>query len=623
MQILGKRGYAPMKFIRETKVLRSKLDHLVSTEEFYTENTTANITPDEVKKPVDNYSDNVNNLVQNESHETLAENKPSISADETINPHQISPSYESIYDETVIPQDIEPPPPSYSTQTLQEPVQEEEPVQLEVVPNLLSSTFSAISDIWNGADEDEDEEDEEENDEISSSEHSVKEEVTEKTPEIIKANEEEIIPKKLVSELENEEKPLLKSEDLSRESDKKLAPESEVQNVPSNEEPVLVTKVSELRDEEKPTLEPEVSESEVPISVGDEKATLEPEDLLLEINKQPVIESTTVSQVEKDEKLVQLSENDDAIEKVLSEPELKETASDNKTDIPKVTYENKIEQNGDVKTTVLSEDSSVESNINEKIGNILDDTSSTETTYVDNNIGLSSATGNEESLEVDQLQNEKLTTKDVQNDSVPNNHDTTLVDNSVEKDSFINAPVEEAILDKPEIVDTFVKSKNIEESINPEVPLENKVEGKSPESSIKNFLSHQESFQPTISENDSVPILDKTDISSEINESDTNKLVDDSLTFHKQIVVNNVTESSKNVIDRTSIPSYLQNDSAIESADNGFQPADSSQEHIVDIPSTPSFGEFLGNRNLLNAGKDFQYDGRYFLTLFIVIVFCI
>ena len=84
------------------------------------------------------------------------------------------------------------------------------------------------------------------------------------------------------------------------------------------------------------------------------------------------------------------------------------------------------------------------------------------------------------------------------------------------------------------------------------------------------------------------------------------KSLDNSLNIHNHLEVHDNVENINVVSDSsqtTSIPTYLHNDSATENTESNLQLGDSSHEHVANIPSTSRFGEFLGNRNLLNTEK--------------------
>ncbi|XP_014209894.1 transport and Golgi organization protein 1 isoform X2 [Copidosoma floridanum] len=212
VEIRNKRGYAPSKFIRETRILKRNLNFTVPTENGLKA----------AERPVDETQESNTNTVDVQAQvQTDAYNK----SEDTIDPQEISPSYVSIYDGTVIPQDIKevtPSQPSYSTQTLQDHIKSEEEVQLNVYPNILSSTFSAISDILRGSKDSS-------NDvgaEVASSESSISEQTTEETPTIENLDESSIISE--------EESNLPES----------VLPESQFENV-TVEELVIEPKVSE------------------------------------------------------------------------------------------------------------------------------------------------------------------------------------------------------------------------------------------------------------------------------------------------------------------------------------------------------------------------------------------
>lgn len=125
----------------------------------------------------------------------------------------------------------------------------------------------------------------------------------------------------------------------------------------------------------------------------------------------------------------------------------------------------------------------------------------------------------------------------------------------------------------------FIKTEdNVTTNVNAKVPLkeEEEVEETTPSNNESFFIASESS-------------LDSSIISSNSTDDDVNLATETSTVVDQQ-------NSAK-------IPINLQNDSGLNRVDSVTQLTDSSQETIVDIPSTSSFSQFLGDRNLLNAAE--------------------
>ncbi|KAL7296341.1 hypothetical protein TKK_0010355 [Trichogramma kaykai] len=149
VEINGKRGYAPSRFIRETKILYTDLDKLVPIEESY------DVQSKDNTKQAEEQIENNNNIFN-----TLQEsfNEEEIPKDELNENIQISQENDISSDEQLIEENNDQ---AHNSQKVKESTSDEN-VKMEIYPDIIKSTFSAfsgLSGILNG-DDDESEEDE-------------------------------------------------------------------------------------------------------------------------------------------------------------------------------------------------------------------------------------------------------------------------------------------------------------------------------------------------------------------------------------------------------------------------------------------------------------------------------
>lgn len=518
----------------------------MATEEIYNKNV--NRTDKKSEEPIESSP----NTVQ-ENQQDAKQPESSGNYQETIDPHQVSPSYESMYDGTVLPpehEDLEPPKPSYSTQTLQDSAKTDEPVQLNVYPNILQSTFSALSGILSGSDDDfreaeeDDEEEEEKTKDVDSSDETAKEEVAEKTPEIEKPDE---------SSPDNSEE-VNAPEDASLENKTK---EAEGNLLQPEDNGVVSDVVSES---------PETDSSRADISETPSESDVTGQDQVMESTDQLTDSPLEVNAVDTDEKVEHNVESSNAIDPVKTEStedEVSPAPDESNAKIPKTDPANEANP----------------------------------------------------------------TSEEPQNDNVPKPAETVSVATdtaAVENNAVPAAPVEDTVAvadNKIDANDTSVNFSSVEDTITPEVPLKQEVEKESATPPPREpFVPNEESPQTNITAIESTPIADDN---PEIGQNSTEpsviveetQVIDNSSSKLEKPLESNdtVVDNNNNAINDSSytppdVLTYPHNDSVVESPESSFQSAESARESIVDIPSTSSFGEFLGNRNLLNAGKGFQYD---------------
>ena len=538
------------------------------TEQFYSEqvkNAELNI-----KESNETSNDNTPSTVQEDHNKVKIPEDEIKKLQESIVPHQVSPSYDSIYDGTILPlenDDIEPPSPSYSTQTLQNSAKVDEDVKLDVYPNsnILSNAYNAITGILGSSGG---ENSEEEDVDVASSQESESEETTEKTPELQKTDE---------SSLSSEE-------NAGFESDK-VTPETNVA-----EEAVEETVASEVN----------------------KTADINEIDLV-----EPVL--STDNEIVNSDKIDSSPSSEPNINVV--------TQSIDSVESPQIEKQEVLDKKEEQVAEILIQNATQEINVADKYAKneeILESSNTIDAAEAKVDINESSSfvdTTSSESSNQGVVEEINSKSEDLQNNTVPKQEvAVTNTDNLIStKNISETTSTEEKVLDKSEF-NLKVTSNNfadVKDSITPEVPLKQEVKEESATKPNESFVSQEQSVQLNLPENKSTPINDdrfNDNLTAPNNVFiEESKLVDSSLNSEKQHEINdNIAESNSNVVIdgsySTNLPTYLQNDSTIESTESNFQSAESSHEHIVDIPSTPSFGEFLGNRNLLNAGKGFQYD---------------
>ncbi|XP_031780411.1 transport and Golgi organization protein 1 isoform X4 [Nasonia vitripennis] len=516
IEVLGKRGYAPKSFIRENKVYhkREALKYEVPTEE--------NIGAGKAENLPESISSAVSGVTQKEQKPTDVPVDPlNKNIQNTIAPHQVSPSYDSVYDGTVLPQEIsaaEPPSPSYSTQTLQDHVKTEEQVRLNVYPNpnIITSTLNALAGILN-SDEDFSKE---ASPEVDSSEKVTSEEVTEKTPEIKKADE----------------------------------------SSPSSEEDGVVPEDAAPKDASSEDVSPETASEEVT-----ESKSLQPD--LEETAPLAGVEVTENSSTNETE----------SVEKETNQQE-KVSEVHEQNIVPEATSEEKVEKAVDEEKPVTP--TPTESSAEE---------------LPSPEVSTNEISKTEVSEEV-----QPIAPEDLQNDTVPKQEEALPIPSS--SDSLVindtNASeatpaAEQAIVDKQEVEEANdTSASKVDDFVFPEVPSKQQEPVQSADQPF--LLTVQPDVVP-----ESVSEIVENVTAPNVFVEEAN-LLDD---VQRKLNDNVVQASSETIVG--GVPTYHHNDSAVDSSK---EPVDSSHEHVVDIPATPSFGEFLGNRNLLNAGKGFQYD---------------
>ena len=255
LQILGKRGYVPKKLIREHKILQKQLSFEVPTE-LKTETipkeknskvaeevaTKEEAVENSVETPVVDSNQISEKSIINSSEEKAGE-KPEVSVIDSSTTNivhsvpvleNVSPSYE-IVDGTTIPLAPNEPASDYSSQPVEDVLQDQEPtLSVHPHPSLVSSTLSFVSNVFDRVAEKFDKAEEENNEVINGSENEVnsegKEEEKEakgedKTEELKEvAKEEEIekddknvnVDENILSKVEDEVK--LEKEELKEEA---------------------------------------------------------------------------------------------------------------------------------------------------------------------------------------------------------------------------------------------------------------------------------------------------------------------------------------------------------------------------------------------------------------------
>lgn len=637
----------PKTFIRELKVLKNP-QHIVPVETATNEPVQKDTSKSEV--PVESVGNDSTGPAQvDESQDQVPKDEVSASnLEDTISPDQVTPVFESIYDGTIIPQEIdeiEPVSPSVSIQAPQDSAKVEEDVQLNLYPNILSSTIDTLSNIFASDDESEGESEENaESVELASSEKTQTEESTEKTPEIVEELDES-------SHVPGEE-----SEQLSTNADpedktavEETIPEEKVEETVSEakaEETATEVKVDEIvQDEKVNEPNPELEVNEIVSEIENDEAVVEsqsettvyPELQELygkaEVDGEEIKNEDTKDTEETDEHEHEESSKEQALEE-------EKSTSDEKIEVAPPKEESVYQQPSLKDTTEVKENVDVDLKT-EPVENksISDEAPASVETTTDETFNIAAEVENvikkaadnvpnEKSVHVTQniLEAEKEITESLPvQEAIPSDQKNVVNSNAFDTENNTNTLVSspEILVDKQvnEVKDILINSATVEESIIPEVPLKQETKEESVTPSSESFIPQLPLYQPNILSNDSIsshPTL-KTGENLTVPHTlaEESKQVENQSVSESQQQVDTNLDSNNNIVVDTSKPVYLQNDSSAENTDSNFLPVDSSRKNVVDIPSTPSFGEFLGNRNLLNAGKGFQYDDRTLFLKFI------
>ncbi|XP_058806290.1 transport and Golgi organization protein 1 isoform X3 [Phymastichus coffea] len=657
VEINGKRGYVSKKFIREYKIFMKDLKHTVPVETATDETVEKNI-PKSESTTVSNGDDVTSPVQMDESKVQVLKDEPSESdGQDTISPEHVTPTFESIYDGTILPQEIdevEPVSPSYSVPTALDSSKVEENVQLELQPNILSSTFSAFSNLFSGDDESgyESEEDEEGVNLVTSEKIQTKETTT-KTPGIIKE------PDKSSSVLKQTPEEVFKNEELiknieivskvnvSEKKVEKLVPEvkieESIQEV-KTEDTVLEQQTKELSQEVKieatvqeiktiKTTEEIISDETVPEAKIDEViiGSLSNSSVHLELEKLYKEKEVAKDPIENDKKEVsekQVIQEEKAFmpadvneEKVtnVKQIEKSQVKKDSPIHIPnsEVVVELKENVNVGIRTKEVEETPIItNTNIEKPFQIIMEDGVGGIEENVDNVPNEKTINVSQNTLHVEQKIVESLSTAEASNGQ------KQIVDNnafSTENNTSPTVSSQDTILNKQAdgANDAFANSATSEESIIIEVPSNQDVKLESVKPSSESFVPLEPFYQANISSNDVISSKQLLKISKNLSAPHTFveelKPIETEWTVENQQQINKIVVDSNNnnniVVDTgytATKPTYIQNESTVEIVDSSI---DSNRENIVDIPSTSSFGEFLGNRNLLNAGKDSEEIG--------------
>jgi hypothetical protein len=681
----------------------------VPTTEFHNEqvHSMKNIEKSD-KSDVDNFSSSEQQVGNNIG--LLKDNKEN-NVEEDIVPHPVSPSYESVYDGTILPfeNDNEVPPPSiYSTKIIQNDINMDEQVQLNVYPNLISSTFPVLSDIFSSTNSDV-EDSEKEDIEDSGKEDvkdSEKEDIEDSEKEDIEDSEKEDIEDSVKEDIEDSEKKDIEDSEKENveDSGKKGFEDSDIKDIEDSD-------IKDIENSEEEDIEDSEKENAVDITFdkqileiekadesslnSKEKLSVLSEDLILDDNIEGISDDKfliqTVIETDNNNKtdaltksedteinyLSVISENDNTEDKIkisekdnirnetkfseqdnlLNEIEASEKNSleeqskfsskktleeesetsnnyfskieNNISEIgiskeeSKISEENNIiERSKDIEESEIYEKDSVikiakqfeskEINITEeKLKNNIEEIHSYNSV---NNVEDVIQSSSSEHVSTDSssiMEKTKSVYENLQNDIVPKPNEIGIIDNSVSTENYTSAVAYEKMLldDQKVLNNTSVNSVSIINSTISEVPLKNDNE-ESVTVSIELSLSSDKPFHQNVFENE---IENKDNVEADVNltindvfvESDS---LNNLLNLEKQLKINdNIIDSNNNVVNNYDInePIDLHNNSDVDNGKSSFQIVDSSYKHVVNIPSTSSFGEFLGNRNLLNAKKGF------------------
>ncbi|XP_011501053.1 PREDICTED: transport and Golgi organization protein 1 [Ceratosolen solmsi marchali] len=597
VEIKGKRGYAPSKFIREYQILHTKLEYTVPTKGLDKERVDNIYDTENLDK--DNLANFFSSEQQDHNNIVLPKYVSTNNLEENIVPHPVSPSYESVYDGTILPHEHvkeELPPPTYSTKILENNIKIDKEVRLNVYPNLISSTFPILSDIFSNINSEDKSTEDSENESIENSNEkdnddaSLKEMILEnvKTDESSLNSEKEsnILSENLVIEdnihriynnkvvfqqlIENDNN---HTDSLIQLEDSETNIKSEINEIHNIENEAISNLKNEIESSEHETIANKVEISD--------KATFDKESKFSEKNT-----SKKENQISK--------ENTLKLKSKISEEDI----SKEKSQVTEVINLKEEETTAKSKNTGKVESEII--NITEKIIEIhLDEINSGN--FINNN-------GNVQQTSSQQVNNndssiiEEINTiiEDFQN-IVPKQNEVDIIDNLISTDYYTNDIVNEKMLlnEQKVLNETFVP-----ESVNltiSEVPLKN---NESVMVSVELSLLSEKPFNRNLSKNE---IIDNNNVEIGINLTVNNLFVESDLSnssgnLEKQLEVNDNIIGNNNYI--VNEPANLDNNSPVENAKYSLQFVDSNHKY-VDVPSTSSFGEFLGNRNLLNAKKDF------------------
>ncbi|KAJ8672706.1 hypothetical protein QAD02_003966 [Eretmocerus hayati] len=628
VEIRGRRGYAPSTFIREYKIYHKKddLKYTVPTEDTSREKV-LNVTQ-EPKATTQSSDPTVSGNVQTDQVQAkLQEDAISKEAQaEKFDPHQVSPSYESIYDGTVIPLENENGKPtiqSYSTKILADeesiaaklgkdeelmslnsssdnlseeevvappagetvtlpstddsidllnesaesqgnkdvessysseiPVEDtgsKEEVQLDMYPSILSSTFSALSGMLGNG-----EESSEDSIEVDSSEKSVDEETTEETPVINKP--EESSPEINLDQITD-----------------KIGIEDELKKV-ENE---FVEEAENKKLDETP-------QSETDQIFMNEKI---PDDLDAQIDK--IINEINELSSTQDENLDQNHLHKD---KGIVDPNSQNETINNSHDALKSANAEPVEAttNPDESLTPITENGGSYSEVSKPKG--IETSSSSENLEV------------QSSIDTDQLSLQDPKANSTVIDTIVGDNPATLEVSLKEQDNEESAPVlSETLLSKAKnfAPTDSVPIESVENNHDSSLTLEERDILESTTIYSETFLSEKK--EPTST--DDAPTNDtRNNHDSSFPKVETISTPDGQTETGKDTQINNdMLDSNNNIIDTSTLDntkSPLQNDSTSEHVVSDSHLEKTIQEQVLDVPDTLSIGEFLNNRNLLNA----------------------